>query len=165
KGSIGDSCGCAFNRFGVLVDRLDSNVQGWSLNLLRIDVVIDPLSVRILVCEIHREFYPFIVLRQQSLCGLEMSPKYCDISLVVCRDLLVLCSEEELCWDPSQQDLVSFSTVKDMLDHWYLIVNILLGAESEIVQDQDLAGLDLGNSLPGMRTHHIFHKLHILIAE
>ncbi len=46
----------------------------------------------------------------------------------------------------------------------WLIVDILFSAESKIVQDQHLPGLDPADLLASVGTYHIIDKLHFLIA-
>jgi hypothetical protein len=43
-----------------------------------------------------------------------------------------------------------------------LVVDVFLGAESQVVEDQDLARLNLGDFLDGMGAYDIFHELDLL---
>ena len=45
-----------------------------------------------------------------------------------------------------------------------LVVDVFFGAESQIVEDENLAGLNLGDFVYGMGTYDIFHELDLLRA-
>ena len=45
-----------------------------------------------------------------------------------------------------------------------LVIDVFLGAESQVVEDQDLASLNLGDFLDGMGAYDVFYELDLLGA-
>jgi hypothetical protein len=74
---------------------------------------------------------------------------------VSCREGIVNVQVEEGCKASDKMRLDQF---------FAFVVDVFFGAESEIVEDEDLAWLNLGDFLYGMGAYDIFYELDLLGA-